>query len=266
MNRAQNTTTGAADRLFGVMKQNPEALLLLAAGCAMLMRSTSAKTAASAPGDVYSSDVYSGGGYSDGAASRAAGAANQAAGAVSQAAGAVSQAADGMRQYTADAAAQARESVAFYASAASTYAQRTGNAIGQQSQQAFEQTQSALQGTLDRVLRDQPLMVAFAGLAAGAAVAASFAPTDIERKALGPVGERVSEAAADVGERLKDAAAEASDALKQSAERRGMTPESLKEMASEAGDAFSSRMSGSAKQDKPTAAPQGNGTSTSERG
>jgi hypothetical protein len=46
-----------------------------------------------------------------------------------------------------------------------------------------------------------------------------------------------------MGERLKDAAGEATDALKESAERRGMTAEGLKEMAGEVGSAFSSRMS-----------------------
>jgi hypothetical protein len=46
-----------------------------------------------------------------------------------------------------------------------------------------------------------------------------------------------------MGERLKDAAAEATETLKDSAERRGMTPDGLKEMASEVGGAFSNRMS-----------------------
>jgi hypothetical protein len=207
MTRAQNP--GAADRFLGAMKQNPEALLLLAAGAAMLMRSTPAKPAARRSSET---DADAG----------------------------IAQAAEGVRQYTADAAGQVRDAAASYASTASDYAGKTGRAIGEQ----FEQTQSVMQGTFDRVLRDQPLMVAVAGLAAGAALAASFPPTDLERETLGPVGERVSAAAAEVGGRVKDAASEASDALKQSAERRGMTVDGLKEMASEARDAFSDRMSG----------------------
>jgi hypothetical protein len=209
MNGSQGTSAGAADRLFGAMKQNPEALLLLAAGCALLMRSTPA-----------SATRERSGGASEG----------------------VARAAEGMRQYTTDAVDQARETIGSYASSASSYAGQATRAVGDQSQQMFEQTQSAVQSTFDRVLRDQPLMLAFAGLAAGAAIAASFAPTGIEKDTLGPVGERVAQAAADVGERLKDAASEATGTLKQSAERRGMTAEALKEMASEVTGAFSNRM------------------------
>jgi ElaB/YqjD/DUF883 family membrane-anchored ribosome-binding protein len=154
----------------------------------------------------------------------------------------MTRAAEGVRQYTAGAVDQAREATASYASSASNYAEQARRAVSDQSQQIFEQTQSAVQSTFDRVLRDQPLMVAVAGIAAGAAIAATFAPTAIERDTLGPVGERVSEAAAEVGARLKDATSEATDALKQSAERRGMTAEGLKEMASEVTGAFSGRM------------------------
>src|ERR1700743_153880 len=128
MTSAQNP--GAADRIFNVMKQNPEALLLLAAGAAMLMRSTPARPAARPSSET---------------------------GAVAG----IAQAAEGVRQYTADAAGQARDSLSSLTSTASDYAEKTQRVIGEQSQQIFEQTLSVMQNTFDRVLRDQPLMVAF---------------------------------------------------------------------------------------------------------
>src|SRR5262249_38826228 len=157
--------------------------------------------------------------------------------------------ADQARRYGSDALDQVSETVSSYASTASNYADQARRTIGDQSQHVMQQTQSAFQGTFDRVLRDQPLVVAFAGLAAGgAALAAAFPATEVEKETLGPVGERAVEAAADVGGRLKDAASEATDTLKQSAERRGLTADGLKEVASEVAGAFSDRMTEGSRQ------------------
>jgi ElaB/YqjD/DUF883 family membrane-anchored ribosome-binding protein len=243
MNQSQNTPAGMADRLLGAMKQNPEALLLLAAGCALLVRSTPAS----------------------GSAARLTGTGET-----------MARASDGVRNYTSDLADQARETVGSYAATASSYADQARRAVGEQSlqmidqsQQVLRQTQSTVQSTLDRMLSAQPLVVAFAGLAAGAAIAASFPATKVEKDTLGPVGERVTEAAAEMGERLKDAASEATDTLKQSAERRGMTADGLKEMAGEVGDAFSNRMTGGAGQggsNEGGSGPYGAGDGTRQSG
>jgi ElaB/YqjD/DUF883 family membrane-anchored ribosome-binding protein len=239
MNQSQNNWAGMADMLGGAVKRSPEALLLLAAGCALLMRSRPASGSSNwSPGTGNGNSAVSGSGMA-----RAGGSVSQYASDVAdKARDYTSDVADRARQYTSDAADKARETMGSYASAASNYADQARRTIGDQSQQALEQTQSAIQGTFDRVLKDQPLVIAFAGLAVGAAVAASFPTTEAEQEALGPLGGRVSDAAVKVGERLKDAASEATDTLKQSAERRGLTADGLKEMAGEAAGAFKGRM------------------------
>jgi ElaB/YqjD/DUF883 family membrane-anchored ribosome-binding protein len=233
MTQSQNNWAGLADMVGGAVKRSPEALLLLAAGCALLMRSRPANGSSN-----WSQDTGSVGSAQAGGSARP-----YTADVADRARAYTSDVADKARAYGSDVADKARETVSSYASAASNYADQARRTIGDQSQQAFQQTQSAVQGTFDRVLKDQPLVVAFAGLAVGAALAASFPTTQAEKDTLGPVGERVSDAAVQVGERLKDAASEATDTLKQSAERRGMTADGLKELASEVAGAFSGRMS-----------------------
>ena len=71
---------------------------------------------------------------------------------------------------------------------------------------------------MSRVLREQPLAVVMAGLAAGAAVAVVFPTTEIEERTLGPAGESVRQAAGKAAERVKDAAGKAGERLKSAAE------------------------------------------------
>jgi hypothetical protein len=97
---------------------------------------------------------------------------------------------------------------------------------------------------MQRVLREQPLAVAVAGLAAGAAVAALFPSTEIENRALGGAHEKLKEAAERAGEKVRDAAGKAGERLKSAAEERGLTTEGLKEVASEVAGTFKDAMSG----------------------
>jgi hypothetical protein len=101
-----------------------------------------------------------------------------------------------------------------------------------------------MQSGMDRVLRDQPLAVAMAGLAAGAAVAAVFPSTEIEDRTFGGAREALTEAAGKAGERVMGAAGKAGDRLKSGAEERGLTSEGLKELAGEVADTFTSAVSG----------------------
>jgi hypothetical protein len=89
-------------------------------------------------------------------------------------------------------------------------------------------------------VQDQPLAVAMAGLAAGAAVAAVFPATEIEKQTLGPLREEVSEQAGRFGERMKDATAKAGEKLKDVAQERGMS--AVKEALNEVKEAFVDNM------------------------
>ena len=74
---------------------------------------------------------------------------------------------------------------------------------------------------LARVVQEQPLAVALAGVAAGAAVAAAFPVTELENRTLGTTGEQMREAAGKAGEQLKDAASKAGQRLAAAADRAG---------------------------------------------
>jgi hypothetical protein len=97
---------------------------------------------------------------------------------------------------------------------------------------------------MNRVLREQPLAVMMAGLAAGAAVAAVFPTTEIEERTLGGAGEGVRQAAGKAVERVKAAADKAGEHLKSAAEERGLTSEGLKELAGEVTETFTGAVSG----------------------
>ena len=127
-----------------------------------------------------------------------------------------------------------------YASSVSDYADEAAD----RSRRFAQQAQSSLQSTAQQILQDQPLAVALVGLAAGAAVAAAFPATEVEKRTLGPTGERLMDAAERAGDHLKEAGAQASESLKNAAEERGLTGEGLKEVVREVGDAFSNALSG----------------------
>ena len=98
---------------------------------------------------------------------------------------------------------------------------------------------------MDRVLRDQPLAVAVAGLAASAAVAALFPSTEMEGRTLGGARAALTGAAGKAGEMVMDAAGKASrNALSRSA---GARPdyEGLQGLANEVAETFTGRLAAS---------------------
>jgi hypothetical protein len=141
-------------------------------------------------------------------------------------------------------ASSASETASSFASSASDYATQAKRTIGEQSDRIVRSTQTTLQGPFSRILQEQPLVVAVAGLAAGAAIAAAFPSTDIERQTLGPLGDRVSGAAARVGEQLQEATSKVGETLKNAADERGLNTDGLKEVVTEAVGAFSETMGG----------------------
>jgi membrane-bound lytic murein transglycosylase B len=95
------------------------------------------------------------------------------------------------------------------------------------------------------------LLVAALGLAAGAAVASLFPPTELERRTLGAAGESVREAAHRAGGTLSEAATQAAQHLKDEAASRGITPDGLKQMAREASNTFTTSVTEGTEQRAP---------------
>jgi hypothetical protein len=216
----QQSGAGRSDWLLNAVKQNPEGLLLLAAGAALLLR----RSGSSAPSRSTST------GYTE---YRELGNRSYS--------GAVQEAGTGYAE-------QAKETVKSYAASASEYAGEARRTVGAQSERIVRSAQSTWQSSVDRILQDQPLLIAVAGLAAGAAVAAALPATDMERQTLGPIGNQVSEAAGRMGEQLQQATAKAGEKLKSAADERGLNADGLKEVATEVASAFGDTMGGKTEQ------------------
>jgi hypothetical protein len=249
----RDTYSQAGDWLLGTVRRNPEALLLMAAGCCLMMRSgSSSRTSVR---HAYEHDEW---GYPTSRASSQVRGASASARGLSRATDAASdtvrsageyasQAKDRMTDTASDYASQMKEGISDtaseYADAVRDFAGEARRAVTERSARLSRQTQATLQSSMQRLLREQPLAVAVAGLAAGAAVAALFPSTEIEDRALGGAHEKLRDAAQKAGERVMEAAGKAGERLKSAAEERGLTSEGLKEVAGEVAGTFKEAMS-----------------------
>jgi hypothetical protein len=216
---------GTSDWLTRAVKNNPEGLLLLAAGCALLLRSgSSGRRNEGLP--AWSGDQRQDWSRTGQDWSRTGGTDR------------------GVGEKLSQATQRAREWTSDVAGSVSSYADETRRTVSDQSERFAQQAQSTFKGTVSRVLQEQPLAVGLVGLAAGAAVAAAFPRTEMEKETLGQAGEWVTDAAARTGEQLKDAAGKAGERLATIADERGLSVDGLKDAATEVAGAFESSLSG----------------------
>jgi len=215
--------------ILNTIKRNPEGLLLLAAGAVLMLRTGTTRSPRSSFKD-----------NSDGPAVGA-----QVADALSDTVRSATDAASSYASAATDTVRQTMDTAKSYASSAGNYAEQATRKVSEQSDRLIQQTKSMSRG----VLQNQPLAILAAGLAAGAALAAAFPTTELEKETLGPVGEQASKAAAHVGEQLKQATMKAGEKLKSAAEERGLHTEGFKEVADEVADTFKASMRGESKTD-----------------
>jgi hypothetical protein len=221
------------ETIMGAIKNNPEGLLLLAAGCALLMRRGGSSL-------TNKNDEY-----------RGSQALQQFQGARATQSGfteKVSEGADRAKRYIAEVGDTVSETAKDYATTVGRYAEDAGRTVAEQSERMVEQARSTVEGTFSRILQDQPLGVAVLGFAAGAAVASILPKTSIEQQTFGAVGERISDAATSVRQNLAEAVSSAGDRLTQVAEERGLTADGLKEAAEEVAGAFGGALRGDEKE------------------
>jgi hypothetical protein len=222
----------AGGQLLGAARRNPEALLLLAAGCCLLMRSGSVLRG-------ISQTRYDDTGHYRSDFRRASPGPTS-----SSMREGLSRAADSAAEYASDIKDRVADAAGSATDAVSDFAQDARRNMSEHTSRLTQQAQSTLETGMNRVLREQPLAVVMAGLAAGAAIAAVFPRTEIEDRTLGPAGESLRQAAGDAAERVKEAAGKAGERLKSAAEERGLTTEGLKEVAGEVTGTFTSAVSG----------------------
>jgi hypothetical protein len=196
MSKYRNTSgLGKADWLWANLKQNPEGLLLLAAGGALLLRRGSLS-----PGTQDDSEYMQ-----DYPAHRESMADHMLyPGSVGDEANEASRSAEEAREHASSLGKTMNETARDYAAAASEHARAAGEKLVEQSRQLADKAQSRVLS----LTRERPLAVALAGLAAGAALAAAFPSTRPERRVLGPARQRLYEAAEIAGEKISVAAGE----------------------------------------------------------
>ena len=225
--------THASQWLIGTARRNPEALLVLAAGCALLMRGggsspSRGSSAVGHNGDYYGNpepEARSPGSWSAGA----------------------SRAVESATEHASDIKDRVTDAASSYASSVSDYAGSVGRTISTQTSRLADQTQSSVETGIGYVLREQPLAVVVLGVAAGAALAALLPSTEVEDRTLGPAHEAIADAAEKVGGNLMEAVGEAGERLKQGAAERGLSSEGLKGLAHEVADTFANKVSGTGK-------------------
>jgi hypothetical protein len=200
----------AGDWLIGTAKRHPEALLVLAAGCALLMR---------------------GGGGSPQSRNDSAG---------SDARWHNSRSTEKATGVVSD----LKDRVTDVASSVSDYAGGVGRTILAQTSQIAGQAQSTLQTGFGHLLRDQPLALVALGLAAGAAVATLLPATEMEERTLAPARDAIADATGRMGENLIEAASDAGQQL-----TRGIaeSAEGFKELVLEFGESFTDKIMGKGK-------------------
>jgi hypothetical protein len=257
-----DTHSQAGDWLAGAARRNPEALLLLAAGACLLMRSRGSSSPRTASRNAYGEieqSLQSGSNRISSSAGRTA----------SNLRDGLSRAADSASDYASEIKDRVSDTASAYADSISEFAQDARRNVSERSSRLGRQAQSTLQDSMERVLREQPLAVAVAGLAAGAAVAALFPSTEIEGRTLGGAREALTDAAGKAGEMVMDAAGKAKDRLQAAAEERGFSSQGLQGLASEVAETFTGAAAGKpADRASPPTAPKSPapGTSVSQSG
>jgi hypothetical protein len=216
--------SSAGEWVMNTVSRNPEGLLLLAAGAALLMRSGRGQKARYAQSSM--SRQYSG---SREISETGSGVGER-----------LSEAAQRAGEYVSEATDQVAGTARSYASSAMEYADEATQTAMDRSRRMAGQAQE----TADYVVQEQPWTIALGGVIAGAVVAAIFPATHLERRTLGEAGQRMRVAAGRMGEQLMDAGMQAGERLSEVAEERGLTAKGLKDAARDVSETFSSALSG----------------------
>jgi hypothetical protein len=215
--------------ILKTIKRNPEGLLLLAAGAVLMLRTNSTQSPQVATRPTY--------GDTENTARKTAG---QMADPVTETARGAMDTASSYASAASATARQTMDTAQSYAASAGEYVDWAKRAVGEQSDRVVQQTRSVTQG----VLQNQPLAIVAVGLAAGAALAAAFPRTELEKETLGPMGDQMSRAAERFGGQVKQATSKAGEKLKSAAEERGLHTEGLKDLAGEVVDTFKTSLTG----------------------
>ena len=238
------------DRVARAIRQNPEGLLLLGAGVALMLRHASnvnnaqpqRKRRKRAGSDSYYDSA-------EGVASDATAAGEGLASKVAAAAGDV-------RGYVSETAQDLTEKASEFGQNASRRTREVADTAYQSTREAAGSAYRSLENTIEA----HPVSIAVAGLAAGCLAAAVFPSTRFERETLGPIGRRAADAASETGELVKSAAVArmtkaamtAGEQLKDAVVERKLSTDNLGEVVRDVATDFTSNLTGEGGSDNKT--------------
>jgi hypothetical protein len=243
------------------VRRNPEAFLVLAAGCALLLRTGGAATRGTSdhPNGRWS-DEDRWDGMRERASATAGNAATGLQDRVKEAAGAVSQKASDYAAVLSDHAGAISDRATGYVTSLSDQASDWGRGVADGTARFSARARSSMEDGLGRMIKEQPIAVAAIGVAVGAAVAAFLPPTRAERDALQPLGDAAAEAVGAGLEQVKAAAWATGEQLKDSVQQRGLSAEGIKDMAREATQTFTDKLGGSGARETQAPLPPAGGS------
>ncbi|MBX9758377.1 MAG: hypothetical protein K2Y29_06335 [Beijerinckiaceae bacterium] len=263
-----------ADNIMNMMQRKPEALLLIGAGVALMMRRGRGFNFFSSGSRDWSSDTQAnwredrnyGGSRSSGRSYQptgddgsdwsqssqrqssrgqsSGGMMSSARGAMNDAGEMASDAADSMTNYASGMMQRVGDTASSYASSASRWAGDAREGLMDRSQWIAERART-LPEELDEAVQDHPLVLAALGVAMGAALGATLPTTSLENRAMGETRDQLLDAAQGATGRLGEAAEEAYDEAWRTAQSHGLSKDGLKEMARDVGEKFASAATGS---------------------
>jgi hypothetical protein len=249
------SNSDAADWLVNTVRKNPEGLLLLGAGLALLMRAGGSRAAQASSA---SSTSYGGGNgpygpYGMSAAREGAQhgvepmrsgmsdvrdrAADQARNTAEQLRSTASDAAQSMSRSFDQVQGQAQTAV----NTAMQSGQKLANAAMESGQSMMTSAVQSGQQVVQSIAA-QPLLVALMGLGTGLALASLIPESAIEHRALQDAGKTLAEKARDVGSRVASATSEVGDKLAQEAEQRRLNKDGVQELAGTLTDTFTNAL------------------------
>lgn len=250
--------------IMNAVSRKPEALLLMGAGLALLMRngrgldmssiglsarSRDARYRAdearyegvqSGRKNYYPGDMAGEGHSSEGMGSSARSSVRDAS---DNAGKMVGEATEGMTRYASEMMRSVSDTASSYASSAGQWADDARSGLVDQSSRLAERARS-LPDELDEAVQAHPLVLAALGVAIGAALGASLPATSIENRTLGEASDQMWESAEALTGRIGDAAEEAYDEAWRTAEEHGLSKDGLKSMAKDVGSKFASAAAG----------------------
>jgi ElaB/YqjD/DUF883 family membrane-anchored ribosome-binding protein len=234
------------------VKRNPEAFLVLAAGCALLLRGSGLGSMGYRGGARDDEGPYD---VSERTATRVRNYASDMRERFKDTAAAASETASGYAAALSDKAGAISERASDYASSLSNQTTDWGRNVADEATRMSARAKSSLQSQADRLVREQPFAIAALGAAAGAAIAALLPPSDVERETLAPIRDAASDAVNMAADRVKGAVAATAEQLRDAAQQKGLTPDGVKDMARNATQTFGDTLAKGAGSEAKTSSP-----------